>query len=189
MKEEHEIMVFDLIAKNQIPEIKSLADYQHATDIATLVRNKRDEMEKERKEFTDPLLKEQKRIKAEYDVYVVPLDKLVTEIKARMSVWIEAEQKRKDEEQYLLEQKAMQDNPDTSELIVDIVNDIKRQEGEEGTSTASRPWTFEVVNLVEVPRELMVLDEKAVKELIKSGKRVIPGLRIFQETKIVLRTK
>jgi hypothetical protein len=49
------------------------------------------------------------------------------------------------------------------------------------TAYVSRSWTFEVIDLDQVPREYLSLDVAVVREAItRAGVRDIPGLRIFQ---------
>jgi hypothetical protein len=49
------------------------------------------------------------------------------------------------------------------------------------TAYVSRAWTFEVVDLDQVPRQYLSLDGAVVREAItRDGVRAIPGLRIFQ---------
>lgn len=54
-------------------------------------------------------------------------------------------------------------------------------------SGASKPWTFEVVDYDQVPREYLMVDEKAIRQAIRDGNREIAGVRIFQETRISFR--
>ena len=42
-------------------------------------------------------------------------------------------------------------------------------------------WNYEVQNLANVPREYLMLDEKKVRQAIRSGERTISGLMIFQQ--------
>jgi hypothetical protein len=45
----------------------------------------------------------------------------------------------------------------------------------------TRRWSFEVVDLDQVPREYLSLDVAVVRQAItRDGVRKIPGLRIFQ---------
>ena len=48
-------------------------------------------------------------------------------------------------------------------------------------------WTFEIQNLANVPREYLMLDDKKVRQAIRSGERSIPGLMIFQQQQTVYR--
>lgn len=58
---------------------------------------------------------------------------------------------------------------------------------EDGTSYQRQDWTFEIVNLADVPREWLVLNETAVMAAIRAGLRQIQGLRIYANTKTVVR--
>lgn len=55
------------------------------------------------------------------------------------------------------------------------------------SSSISKRWVFKVEDTSVVPRQFLMVDEKAVKEFIKQGGRVIPGIKIYQEEGLVLR--
>ena len=57
------------------------------------------------------------------------------------------------------------------------------------TATVRQRWTFELSTLADVPRAFLRLDESKVREAIDGGARVIPGLRIFPEANVAVRTK
>lgn len=61
------------------------------------------------------------------------------------------------------------------------------QIAEHKVAGARKVWTFEVVDESQVPREFLALDEKKVKAALAAGSRQIPGLKIFQETRITVR--
>lgn len=88
-----------------------------------------------------------------------------------------------------------------------IVNEIRRLGGEAeavvltssqqparakgvlgSTTTLGEKWTFELVDFAAVPNDLKILDEKAVRARIAQGAREIPGLRIWNEGKLISRT-
>lgn len=52
---------------------------------------------------------------------------------------------------------------------------------------ARRVWTFEVEDAGKVPREFLCVDEKKIREAIRSGAREIPGVRIFQDLSVAVR--
>lgn len=56
-----------------------------------------------------------------------------------------------------------------------------------GTGYTRKPWTFEVVDPLAIPREFLEIDTKAINDAIRNGERNIPGLLIFQETTFVTR--
>ena len=45
-------------------------------------------------------------------------------------------------------------------------------------------WNFEILDPYKVPREFCKPDETLIRQSIKDGAREIPGVRIFEETKI-----
>lgn len=55
------------------------------------------------------------------------------------------------------------------------------------TATLRESWTFEVVNLADVPRAFLVLDAKKVRDAIAGGARDIPGIKVFQESSVAVR--
>jgi hypothetical protein len=56
--------------------------------------------------------------------------------------------------------------------------------GAVGTATLRKVWTFEVLDLDQVPRAYLLLDEPRVREAIRLGLRELPGLRIFEREEI-----
>ena len=68
-------------------------------------------------------------------------------------------------------------------------SEFKRQlaQAQHQTDGIRKVWAFELQDLSQVPREYLVLDEKKVRQAIRSGERAIPGLRIFQQQQTVYR--
>ena len=56
-----------------------------------------------------------------------------------------------------------------------------------GAATVRKTWTFNVVNLDEVPREWLELNEARVRKAILAGERQIPGLEILQVESLSVR--
>jgi len=48
-------------------------------------------------------------------------------------------------------------------------------------------WVHEVVDLTQVPREYLCLDERQVRDAIKMGVREIPGIKIFEKADAIIR--
>jgi hypothetical protein len=51
----------------------------------------------------------------------------------------------------------------------------------------SKVWTFEITDETLVPRAYLCLDEKKIREAVTAGTRDIPGVRIFQDSKLSIR--
>ena len=56
-------------------------------------------------------------------------------------------------------------------------------------ATVRQVWTFEVTNLADVPRVFLRLNETTIREAIVAGGRQIPGLRLFPEAVVAVRTR
>lgn len=66
--------------------------------------------------------------------------------------------------------------------------DLSRTRGDFGTVSSLRgKWTYEVTDINAVPRELLMVNDAAVKAAIKGGARELAGLRIYQETTLSVR--
>lgn len=52
------------------------------------------------------------------------------------------------------------------------------------TVSETKVWTYEIVDALAVPRQFLSVDEKKIMDSIKAGARSIPGVKIFQETRV-----
>jgi len=68
-----------------------------------------------------------------------------------------------------------------------LFNGCNSLEAEEGSFNFRDTWEFEVVNFERVPLKYSMVDVEAVKQAVKDGVREIPGLRIYQDKKGVMR--
>lgn len=50
-----------------------------------------------------------------------------------------------------------------------------------GTSSTRMRWTFKVNDPLAVPRQFLMVDEKAIRRAVLAGERDIPGVSIFEE--------
>ena len=160
-------------------------DYSRAGDIMKLCKNKLKSLEEERKTYTQPLDKSKKLIMAKFNETIEPIEKYVEKISDVMGVWYTAEEARRDEEQKRLEAEAIKKaKPEDTDVIVPIVESIKTSRGAIATSTAIKYNDFELINLDEVPREYLILDDSKVKNAINDGKvDAIAGIKIIPKVR------
>ena len=87
------------------------------------------------------------------------------------------------------EERARLQAEDGDAELVRQESQFKRQiaVAQHSTEGVRNVWTFEVQNLANVPREYLMLDEKKIRQVIRSGERHIPGLMIFQKQQTVYR--
>lgn len=80
------------------------------------------------------------------------------------------------------------ETPPMPEVTIPSNAEASRITSDYGVTASLRGrWTYEVVDSASVPRHLLMVNDAAVKAAIKAGERNVPGLRIFQETKIGIR--
>jgi hypothetical protein len=57
----------------------------------------------------------------------------------------------------------------------------------EGTASIKKVWKFEVTDAQAVPREYLVVDERAIRQAVAAGVRAIAGVNIFEESQVAIR--
>lgn len=58
---------------------------------------------------------------------------------------------------------------------------------ETGSAHQRMTWEFEIVDAGNIPREYLMIDEKAIRQAVKAGIRQIPGVRIFEQASTTFR--
>jgi hypothetical protein len=61
--------------------------------------------------------------------------------------------------------------------------------GSAASATPKTDWLYKVLSINIVPRDFLMVNDKAVKQAIKNGERDIAGLQIYQETKAQVRAR
>jgi len=67
---------------------------------------------------------------------------------------------------------------------------VARAAGESGAVASLKAnWTYEVLDIAQVPREWLMIDDRKVRAAIRAedGLRDIPGLRIYDDARTVVR--
>lgn len=59
---------------------------------------------------------------------------------------------------------------------------------EAGTASQRKEWRFEVIDPEAVPREYLMIDERAIRQAVKAGVRKIPGVRVYEESITIIRS-
>ena len=144
-----------------------------------------------RKAITTPLQEEVKQWITKEKELVAPIeeaiqraDALIQQFNAQVAAQQQAVLDRIAEEERV---RLQAENGNSEQVIQE--SQFKRQiaVAQHSTEGIRNVWTFEVQNLVNVPREYLMLDEKKVREAIRSGERSISGLMIFQKQQTVYR--
>ena len=144
-----------------------------------------------RRAYTDPLqqsikqwIAKEKELLAPVTTAIERADGLIQQFNKQVGLRQQSAVKRIDKE----EQQKQASEPANAELIAQE-HEFKRQiaVAQHSTEGVRNVWTFDVENLANVPYEYLILDEKKVRQAIRSGERHIPGLTIFQKQQTVYR--
>ena len=71
--------------------------------------------------------------------------------------------------------------PIIQEVVLPVVATPQKIESEEGSSSTVMEWFFEIEDASIVPRDFLVVDERAVKRAVASGVRHIDGVKIYEK--------
>lgn len=187
-KEETTLEVTAFLERNKNIEVTNQETYAKAGDGYKLVMNKAKQIEAKRLQYTRPLDAQKKLIKSDFDKMTKPLIEFAKEIKSKMTVWAVAEQKRKDLEQIEIDKEAVKRAMATGEdQEVEVVNDVIATRSDYSTTSVTKRWKHELIDINKVPLEYLMLDDKKIKEAIKEGNKSIKGLKIYQEESLIIR--
>lgn len=184
--EELKSEALSIVESNALPAISSMDDYAKAGDILKVLKNKVASIEEKRKSFTDPINKQVKAIKADFDKSAEPILAAIDRISAMMMVFWKAEKARADAEQAKLDAEAAATaGPDG--LLVPIVNDLKTTCGDFASTSVRAKMKARVIDENLVPRELCSPDKKKVDAWLALGKPAPAGVEYYEDLSLTSR--
>lgn len=179
-------------------------EYAQAGDIAGMIKEQGEKIEKQRKFFTVPINKQLDDINGLFMPKVKEADEIVKLIKGKMGVYFNAK-----EEARMKEEKRLQDIRDKAnakreeagkEAIAEPVREVAevpRSVVSETKSTVKKVWTHEILSMSELPEDVKkaIFAEAYTKGIVKTvvqkfvvaGVREMTGVRIYQDTQVSLR--
>lgn len=75
--------------------------------------------------------------------------------------------------------------PITAPVVPEVPKTVRT---EKGSMTFKEVWKFEITAAKEVPRDFLIVDERAIRQAIAAGVRQIVGVRIYSEKEASIRT-
>jgi len=152
-----------------------------------------------RKQLTRPLLDEKKIIDDIAKSITSDLNDAIKDLRAQILKYEKKKEedrleelRRIEEEKKKAEERLMSSASSKDDVLeaIDVIQEIAKTEDElreAKSSSISKVWTYEVVDIKLVPRAYLKIDDAEVKAAIKVGIREIPGIRIFQKDQLVIR--
>jgi len=211
---EIELKATQLIEMSDRVVITSDDEVQKASDLVKFIKTLYKKAEDERTSLVKPFNDGVKAINARFKTYTDPLAQAETKVKKEILSYEqekarlrreEAERVAKEEAEKALALAAQQEQAgnikeaeatfmhaaevELSPVVQSVVAPIR---GDYGSTTSIRKtWTYRVTSMVALSShnqgELVLANDKAIKDLIKNGIRQINGVEIYQEESVAVR--
>lgn len=194
------------VAANKIV-IKNDDDVQAATEVLVKTKAYLKRVEENRKFFVDPLTKHVRDINARFKIHSAALESIETYLKRVLGDYaLEQEKKRREAEAKLqaqhqkqVEKAEAKGKPVEYGLTPTVPKAPTITRAESGGSASnSLVWKFElgdikelVLGLMDKPELIKFLsfNEKAIRGAVAEGARDIPGVRIYEDIEVSVRTE
>jgi len=175
--------------------IASDADIEGASVVLKSIADTKKSIEERRQFFVKPLNDQVKKINDLFKELAAPLVSADTLIRGKLSEYrsVQAEIARKEQErlnrlaeqqQERLNKKAEKEGVEAPKIIAPVVTQLPTKVGNVATR---KVWAFEITDSALVPRQYLVIDDKAIRSAIQAGAREIAGVRVYQKEELVVR--
>lgn len=166
-------------------EVTSKDEERVALENAQTVKSLQKRIESRRKELLEPLNEQIRLINDTCRTIAEPLIASEAHLRSELIRWEkQLAEVRIAEKANILEAASL--FSETPHIDPEIAKDLEAIESMRVKGT-SKTWAFEVIEESLVPRTLCKPDLTKIRIALKYGARDIPGLRIFQETRIAIR--
>ncbi len=157
-----------------------------AADLLGVIARTKKKIEDKRQFFAKPLNEQVKKINTLFKGYMKPLEDAEIILKNKVIKYRQKQKKKQEQEEQRLKELVEQ------EKIEVPVPSFKPQEktvrSDMSTMSARKTWDFEIEDESQIPREYLMVDEKAIRKAVKSGIRSIPGVKIYEKEGLSIRS-
>jgi len=174
--------------------IVSQADVDKANIILRNIAKQMKAIEKKRKRFTQPLNQSLREINSTFKELVKPLEIAKDILTQKVMDWRDAEKQKRQAEQERIEKeearrrKIQEAHKEKGhEVSEPIVMAKPKPLKETDTTHIRKVWKFEIIEMAKIPREYLMVNKSFIREAIRDGVRIIPGIRIYQEETMVIK--
>jgi hypothetical protein len=168
--------------------ISEKAEFDAAGELLLLVKRRYKEFEALRVSMVKPLNDQVSGVNAQFRPGLNRLGTIEARLKGMMGQYTLAQ---REEQQRLLQAAAEASRARTAG---DLALALRQQANEVVTPqkdgvTITKVWDWELLDAAPVPREYLSVDPTKLNAAVKAGVREIPGVRIFETSKVVVRVK
>lgn len=156
-----------------------------ALEITAECRNIRDEIDALRKKLIEPAKRYISHVNETASCIAEKLQEIEKKSIAELNVYMEMLKFQQERAQ-----KSTDNYIETLGLDVTVsLPSIPQIKSSAASMSERTKWTFEIEDVALIPREYFMVNEKLIQKLINAGISQIPGIKIKEEKKIVLRRK
>ena len=196
----YELQIDKMAKEAEALEIQDSATAKLGTEMAGQARKAQKAIDTLRKEIVGPAYDFKRSVDRLANGYRDKCKALADSLGRKMTVYQRkldlerrkaeaAAKKAADELQRKLDAEAKAAKVEPIKVPSPIVKDIpKKVRTETGTAYQHKEWKFEVTDEDSVPREYLMVDDKAIRQAVKMGVREIPGVKIFEKVTTRFRT-
>jgi hypothetical protein len=174
------VKFYDIIKDHQIEDEK---EYEEATELLKATKGKIKLLDQERTLTVKPLNDQVRQINSWYKK---PLDKLKS-IESTMKKMLAQYQLRQRQEQEKLLAQAASEKTDHAEAQLLVMQAAKKTAPAISGVSVREVWKWDLSDESKVPMEYYSLDHSKIDAAVKSGKRDIPGIRVYQDAQVAVR--
>ena len=165
----------------------------HAADFARDLKAAARALDETHTRIKKPVLHAQRLIDGAAKALSDRVASAVREVEARVTAYLKAKEAEAREALRIEAEKQAAEAPDITMAVLNQAEEataleLTRTRGVGGALTALQDrWVFEVVDITKVPTHLLQVNDAAVRAAIKQGAREVPGIRIWNNAKAMIR--
>lgn len=184
--ESQSVIVKQLIEKSLAFPVNNQEDAKNCINLIADARNIFKSIENLRKETIKPIKSILNNWNDSFAVLTDALEEVQANLKGKLNTW-QSKETAKIEAQKV--DNELMAEAFESEIVPLVKNDSKNLCAKGATTYEKSEWSFIVEDLSIVPREFLTIDKDKVNLSIKAGIRNIPGLKIQETKKQIIRSR
>ena len=185
-------------ANNRV--IATLDDTKAATNDLSLIAKLKKAMEAKRKDYLLPFQEHVKEVNDTYKLLMAPVEQADEVTRSKVTNFNREQERIKAEQEKInalrmeaATKEAALNNGEIKEsvILVDVIQPVKKVMADLASSGMRANWTYEVTDFAALPNEYKLPNTSMLNSLAKSIKdsRTIPGLRIYNDPTLAVRSK
>ena len=177
-----------------------------AADFLSKVKVRIKRLDSMKEDLTRPFADALKEARNKFKMMSEPYEQMEASLKSKMNAYIQLKEAQAQKEAYEAKLKADEENnrriieQQRAEAKGEPVKEVELVEAtpveapktqvrtESGVTYVTKKWKARITDEKIVPREYLGVDQVKVNDAIKSGVREIPGIEIFEESTVAVRT-